>query len=229
MYKYDAFVTYSTHDREWVDTIPLPKLESHPSNLKYCIDFKDSACIADSTLYKYDVFVMYSQHDREWVNTILLPKLESHPSDLKYCIDFKDFLPGEFVLENIYYHAKHSRCLILVISPHYKSSYYEHLSLWLQETSGHVLIPICLRGCPLPKRLKKRRYSALKWTDDSGVLFWQNLFAILCLRKQGKTNLVYFVSFNAILNIAMHAFKFSCYCPCLCLCLFYCPCPCTCP
>ncbi|XP_077977596.1 toll-like receptor 1 [Glandiceps talaboti] len=75
LYKYDAFVSHSHKDQDWILQVLRPKLEAPPCNFKLCLDFRDFAVgslIADNIMNAIEesrktIFILTQQFiDSEW-------------------------------------------------------------------------------------------------------------------------------------------------------------------
>ncbi|XP_077977598.1 toll-like receptor 2 [Glandiceps talaboti] len=75
LYKYDAFVSHSYKDQDWILQVLRPKLETPPHNFKLCLDFRDFAVgslIADNIMNAIEesrktIFILTQQFiDSEW-------------------------------------------------------------------------------------------------------------------------------------------------------------------
>jgi formylglycine-generating enzyme required for sulfatase activity len=115
----------------------------------------------------YDVFVSYSHEDEQWVQKELLPRLNS--AGLKVCIDSESYQPGEPfeagtpVIRAIEKAILVSHKTICVFSHTYRESEWcelEDILISSLDPSGRDkrLLPILLKPCELPQRIKARLY-----------------------------------------------------------------------
>jgi tetratricopeptide (TPR) repeat protein len=106
--------------------------------------------------YEYDVFVSCSEADEEWVDSELLPRLQE--IGLR-CADVYAFRPGGARVLEIDRIVRASRWVLLIVSPDYLQDNWAHFGDVLAATRGVEagqwrVIPILLRHCELPERLK---------------------------------------------------------------------------
>jgi cellulose biosynthesis protein BcsQ len=111
--------------------------------------------------YHYDAFISYSQKDLKWVQSQLLTQLESR--NLRVCIDYRDFEPGRSNLREIERAVTESNKTILVLTPGYvKKEWIEFEKILIQASDPTALqrrmIPILLKTCELPARIKLISY-----------------------------------------------------------------------
>jgi hypothetical protein len=115
----------------------------------------------------YDVFVSYSHEDEQWVQSELLPRLKS--AGLKVCIDSESYQPGEPfeagtpVVRAIEKAILVSHKTICVFTHTYRESEWcelEDILISSLDPSGRDkrLLPILLKPCELPQRIKARLY-----------------------------------------------------------------------
>ena len=63
---------------------------------------------------EFDVFIAYADDESHWVNTYLVPIL-SHEG-VTVCTHEKDFIPGVFIIDNIFHFFEKSRRILFIIS-----------------------------------------------------------------------------------------------------------------
>jgi len=117
-----------------------------------------------------DVFISYSHHDKDWVQNCLLPQLES--ANARVWIDFRDFQPGTPILSEVERAVSKSRKTLLVLTPDYLASEWTDFEHVLTQTldpasRGQRLIPLLLKPCELPPRIRALTY--LDFTDSDQV------------------------------------------------------------
>lgn len=122
--------------------------------------------------YKYDVFINYSHRDTDWVTKKLLPSLEEQR--LRVCLDFRDFELGASNIIELERAVVESRKTLVVLTPDYLNSQWtEFENILIQTTdpaeSARNLIPILLKPCDLPLRLRAINY--LDFTKSDTVEF----------------------------------------------------------
>jgi len=133
------------------------------------------------TLHRYDVFISYSHQDKEWVKGTLLPELEG--ARLKVCIDERDFELGIPVLVNIEEAVKYSRSSLIVLTPDWVESKWGNFESMLVQTMTltgrhHRLIPLLLRSCEIPERIKILTYGDFTEAGDRAFQFQRLIGAL---------------------------------------------------
>jgi hypothetical protein len=107
--------------------------------------------------FLYDAFISYSHKDGDWVRSTLLPRLEG--AGLRVCIDTRDFEIGAPSLVNMENAVERSRKTLLVLTPAWLASEwtdFEALLVQARDPAGRArrILPLLLKPCPLPGRLK---------------------------------------------------------------------------
>jgi len=125
-YDFDAFVSYSGYDGDWVRN----QLVSH-------IEPRDARAIDDEPMNGMRPLLDINREDD--VTSFLL------------CVHELDFLPGNDIFDNILSYMDRSRKVILVISPHFARSNYCDFELNLArrmcfERARNLFIPIILEA-----------------------------------------------------------------------------------
>lgn len=106
--------------------------------------------------FRYHVFISYCQADQPWVQNQLLPLLEK--AGISY-IDERQFEPGLPRMTEIERAVHTSRRTLLVLTPDYLAGEWENFGSLLAsslslETGEWLAIPIILKPCKLPERLR---------------------------------------------------------------------------
>lgn len=117
---------------------------------------------------KYDAFISYSHKDEIWVKNQLLTFLES--KKIIACIDFRDFQVGAPSITEMERAVIQSRKTILILTPDYvKSAWAEFENILAQtlDPAAHsrTLLPVLLKPCDLPLRIKALTYLDLSQPD----------------------------------------------------------------
>jgi len=107
----------------------------------------------DDASCTYDAFVVYSNKDSDWVLEELLPHFEdcTDYQPLRLCVHDRDFLPGEYIIGNIWSRMEDSRKVILVISKNFARSNYCNYEIDLArmlsvEKARNLLVPVMLEN-----------------------------------------------------------------------------------
>ncbi|MEP7133722.1 MAG: toll/interleukin-1 receptor domain-containing protein [Chloroflexota bacterium] len=121
---------------------------------------------------KYDVFISYSHKDEIWVQSQLLTFLES--KKISVCIDFRDFHVGAPSITEMERAVIQSRKTIIVLTPDYAKSAWAEFENILAQTldpaaHSRTLLPILLKPCDLPLRIKALTY--LDFTQPDKMSF----------------------------------------------------------
>lgn len=134
-----------------------------------------------SSGFEYDVFISYSHRDGDWVWDWLVPRLKQE--GLRICIDRECFEAGEPIVVAIERAVKTSRKTLLVLTPDYVASEWAESENLLVQTSDPAarrrrMIPLKLKECDLPERIKMLNY--VDFTDPNrwGTEFQRLLTAI---------------------------------------------------
>ena len=111
------------------------------------------------------IFISYSSKDREWAANWLLPKLEA--AGFEVCIDYRDFQIGRASLINMEEAVERCDKILLVLTPHWVESEWTNFEGLLVQTGdpGGIrgrLLPLMLKQCELPQRLKIFTYADFK-------------------------------------------------------------------
>ncbi|MGE0684496.1 MAG: toll/interleukin-1 receptor domain-containing protein [Candidatus Binatia bacterium] len=125
--------------------------------------------MAKTSAYQYDVFISYSHLDRPWVEQELLPRIEN--ADLKVCIFYRDFRIGLFSQINMEEAAKNSRHTIAVLTQNWVDSDWSQFGALVAILNDPVrrsqrLIPLLLKDCRLPERIRLRTYADFRVVDE---------------------------------------------------------------
>jgi hypothetical protein len=131
--------------------------------------------------FRYDAFISYSHKDSDWVKSKLQPRLEQ--AGLRICIDYRDFEIGAPSLDNMENAVDLSRKTLLILTPNWIESEwtgFESLMLQTQDPTNlnHRLIPLMVKRCTLPKRLKIFTYLDLTKVSEFDSQMQQLLSAI---------------------------------------------------
>jgi hypothetical protein len=134
--------------------------------------------------YTYDVFISYSHRDGEWVRHTLLPRLEG--AGLRVGIDYRDFRPGTSILIEMERAVLQSRQTLLVLTPDYLASEWVRFENILASTLDPAarqrrIIPLLLKPCELPMRIRALHYADFTHTDDR-TQNWERLLNSLGAR-----------------------------------------------
>lgn len=126
----------------------------------------------------YDVFISYSHHDFDWVSKTLVPTLENR--GFSVCVDYRDFQGGAFSAEEMESAVANSRHTIIVLSPDYITSDWTKFENIMAQTldpgaATRRLIPILLRDCTLPLRLRTMTYRDFRGGATPWTLLTQDL------------------------------------------------------
>jgi hypothetical protein len=119
--------------------------------------------------FAYDVFISYSHHDQTWVRDELLPGLEN--AGLKVCTDYRDFRVGAPVVKEMERAVLSCRHTLLVLTPAYLESAWTDFEALLIATldpgnQKERLLPLLLKPCDLPLRIKYLGYADFTVPDD---------------------------------------------------------------
>lgn len=119
--------------------------------------------------YRYDLFISYSHTDREWVWNVLLPRMER--ANLRVCIDERDFKIGVPILTNIEEAVEQSRHTLIVLTPDWVASQWTEFESLLVATTDPAsrrarLLPLMLRSCQLPLRIRMLTHSDFTKADQ---------------------------------------------------------------
>jgi hypothetical protein len=138
---------------------------------------------------KYDVFISYSHRDEEWVRSWLLPRLEE--AGLRVCIDFRDFEPGALSIMEMERAVLRSRKTLLVLTPDYVASEWTEFENIMAATLDPAarqrrVIPLVLRDCELPLRLRTLTY--IDFTRSDRIDFQSNrLLAAIDIQEKSSS------------------------------------------
>ncbi len=119
--------------------------------------------------FRYDAFISYSHHDQAWVANVLLPRLEG--AGLRICLDTRDFEVGAPALTNMENAVQQSRKTLLVLTPDWVASEWTNFESLLLQTAdpigrGRRILPLLVRDCTLPDRLRIFTYLDLRDPAD---------------------------------------------------------------
>ena len=117
---------------------------------------------------KPTVFISYSHKDKDWVKDYLLTNLEKN--DIPCQIDFRDFEFGKASLICMEEAAETCAKTILVYTPNWVNSEFKQFEGVMLQTESPLnlnkkILPIMLKDCDVPKRLKILNYS--NFTDQA--------------------------------------------------------------
>jgi hypothetical protein len=131
--------------------------------------------------FRYDAFISYSHKDNAWVRNTLLPHLERE--GLRVCIDFCDFEPGAPSLTEMERAVLQSWKTLLVLTPQYLASEWAEFENILASTLDPAarrrrVIPLLLKPCELPLRIRALTYLDFTNPDEIGFQF-QRLVATI--------------------------------------------------
>jgi len=143
----------------------------------------------DDVTCTYDAFVVYSNEDSDWVLEELIPHFEdcSNYQSLRLCVHERDFVPGEYIIGNIWSRMEDSRKVILVISRNFARSNYCNYEIELArmlsvEKARNLLVPVMLENVRMEDMSDSLRWIVRKltyiewpqWQPDREE-FWQKL------------------------------------------------------
>ncbi|MGA9351962.1 MAG: toll/interleukin-1 receptor domain-containing protein [Anaerolineae bacterium] len=133
------------------------------------------------TAFQYDVFISYSHYDDEWVWNWLVPRLKQE--DLRMCIDRECFEPGAPSVTEMERAVKTSRKTALVLTPDYLASEwaeFENLMLQTLDPAARQrrLLPLVLKKCELPLRIRFLTHLDFTCEDERGFQFQRLVAAI---------------------------------------------------
>jgi len=144
----------------------------------------------DDVTFTYDAFVVYSNEDSDWVLEELIPNLEDSGGDyqpLRLCVHERDFLPGEYIIGNIWSKMEDSRKVILVVSGNFARSNYCNYEIELArmlsvEKARNLLVPVILENVRMEDMSDSLRWIVRKltyiewpqWQPDREE-FWRKL------------------------------------------------------
>jgi len=144
----------------------------------------------DDVTCTYDAFVVYSNEDSDWVLEELIPHFEDctdYHQPLRLCVHERDFLPGEYIIGNIWSRMEDSRKVILVISKNFTRSNYCNYEIELArmlsvEKARNLLVPVMLENVRMEDMSDSLRWIVRKltyiewpqWQPDREE-FWQKL------------------------------------------------------
>jgi hypothetical protein len=158
-----AFLDRLRHEDIW----PKPSEPQHAAGVARPSSHGEGILTTPEQQSTYDVFVSHSHKDGQWVQDELLPWLKS--AGLKVCIDSESYQPGEPfevgtpLITAIEKAVLASHKTICVFSPAYLGSEWceqeEILTTTLDPAARkRQLLPILLKPCDLPPRIKGRLY-----------------------------------------------------------------------
>jgi hypothetical protein len=169
--------------------------------------------LVDDVNYQFDAFVVYASEDAEWVRNELVPHLENdtqlrdedssmdsierEPSmpfnrrrQLALCFHERDFVPGNFILTNIWEMMENSRKVVLVISHSFVESNYCDYELNLARVQSvqkgcNLFVPVILEPVDLESmsaglRCIIQKLTYIEWPMGNRRMaerevFWQKL------------------------------------------------------
>ena len=104
----------------------------------------------------YSLFISFSAVDREWVEKFLIPEIGLPPESL---ITTQSFTPGAYTIEEFERAVINSSCSLLIFTPAYLNDTVNRLgekfaSFLNAEEQARRLIPLILKDCELPLRIK---------------------------------------------------------------------------
>lgn len=125
-----------------------------------------------SSEFHFDAFISYSHQDKQWVHNELLSRLQRE--GLRVCIDTHDFAVGVPVLVNMENAVQRSRKTLLILTPDWVASEWSNFESLLLQTSdpmgrGRRMLPIMVRDCTLPDRLRVFTYLDLRDPTDFDI------------------------------------------------------------
>ncbi len=134
----------------------------------------------DKSEFGYDVFVSYSHRDSEWVDQALLPRLKAAGLRVRTVRDFEVGMPQVVNVENLF---RQSRVTLLVLTPDYLTSNWTNVERALVDqldsaTRQRRVIPVMLRTCELPLRIRNMSYANFTRSEDADAQFQRLLTAI---------------------------------------------------
>ena len=143
----------------------------------------------DDVTCTYDAFVVYSNEDSDWVFEELVPHFEdcTDYQSLRLCVHERDFLPGEYIIGNIWSRMEDSRKVILVISKNFARSNYCNYEIELArmmsvEKARNLLVPVMLENVRMEDmsdslRWIVRKLTYIEWPQcqPDREEFWQKL------------------------------------------------------
>lgn len=146
--------------------------------------------IIDAT-FAYDLFISYSHADRTWVWNVLLPRMEA--AGFRVCIDNRDFKIGVPVLTTIEEAVETSRHTLIVLTPNWVESQWTEFESLLVATTDPAgrrakLLPLMLRPCQLPLRIRTLVYSDFTQPDQHEAQFARLAQQIQAMRAAPPTD-----------------------------------------
>ncbi len=115
---------------------------------------------APRPLHAYDVFLSYSHADQEFVVDHLLVRLETE--GVKVVVDNRDFLVGAFSVASMEEAVAASRHTLAVLTPEWVASRWTAFESLLAQTEDPLdrkLLPLLLRSCEVPRRIRALVYA----------------------------------------------------------------------
>jgi len=143
----------------------------------------------DDVMFTYDAFVVYSNEDSDWVLEELIPHFEdcTDYQSFRLCVHERDFLPGEYIIGNIWSRMEDSRKVIMVISRNFARSNYCNYEIELArmlsvEKARNLLVPVMLENVKMEDMSDSLRWIVRKltyiewpqWQPDREE-FWRKL------------------------------------------------------
>jgi hypothetical protein len=115
-----------------------------------------------------DVFISYSHLDAKWVRETLVPRLEA--KSFSTMIDYRDFATGALAIDEMARAVEECRHVLIVLTPEYLLSDWSHFENAMAQAldpaaKWRKIIPVLLKNCSLPLRLKIVHYRDLR-SDD---------------------------------------------------------------
>jgi len=142
--------------------------------------------MTEGAKYEWDAFVSYSHEDHDWVVSELLPRLRAARiggQPMRVCIDEESFQPGAPIVTEIEHAVLQSRKTLLILSPAYLKSDWATFESIMVSTLDPAnrqrrLLPVLVKKCKLPLRIRGLIYIDLSGTVDADAQFNRLLRAI---------------------------------------------------